>query len=73
MSHSSTSARLIDDPVVRCGELKAPGGVSFAITPSTASAGHALFADYRPSYRPEPAALPWERIVPFLAAHLRDA
>lgn len=29
-------------------------------------AGHAFFADYRPTYRPEPAALLWERIVPFL-------
>jgi carboxymethylenebutenolidase len=33
-------------------------------------AGHAFFADYRPSYRPEPAALLWERVVPFLAEHL---
>ena len=33
-------------------------------------AGHAFFADYRPSYRPEPAARLWERIVPFLARHL---
>lgn len=33
-------------------------------------AGHAFFADYRPSYRPEPAALLWERVVPFLAAQL---
>lgn len=36
-------------------------------------AGHAFFADYRPSYRPEPAALLWERIVPFLARHLLQA
>lgn len=35
-------------------------------------AGHAFFADYRPSYRPEPAALLWERVVPFLARHLHD-
>jgi carboxymethylenebutenolidase len=34
-------------------------------------AGHAFFADYRPSYRPEPAALLWERVVPFLDSHLR--
>ncbi len=34
-------------------------------------AGHAFFADYRPSYRPEPAARLWENIVPFLARHLR--
>lgn len=34
-------------------------------------AAHAFFADYRPSYRPEPAALLWERIVPFLAKHLK--
>ncbi len=33
-------------------------------------AGHAFFADYRPSYRPEPAALLWERIVPFFNRHL---
>jgi carboxymethylenebutenolidase len=33
-------------------------------------AGHAFFADYMPSYRPEPAARLWERIVPFLARHL---
>ena len=33
-------------------------------------AGHAFFADYRPSYRPEPAAKLWERIVPFFARHL---
>lgn len=35
-------------------------------------AGHAFFADYRPSYRPGPAALLWERIVPFLARHLKS-
>jgi carboxymethylenebutenolidase len=35
-------------------------------------AGHAFFADYRPSYRPVPAALLWERVVPFLARHLKD-
>jgi carboxymethylenebutenolidase len=34
-------------------------------------AGHAFFADYRPSYRPGPAALLWENIVPFLDKHLR--
>lgn len=33
-------------------------------------AGHAFFADYRPSYRPAPAAELWERVVPFLARHL---
>jgi carboxymethylenebutenolidase len=33
-------------------------------------AGHAFFADYRPSYRPGPAAELWEDIVPFLARHL---
>jgi|SRR5271165_3503149 len=36
-------------------------------------AGHAFFADYRPTYRPAPAAELWQRIVPFLARHLRDA
>jgi carboxymethylenebutenolidase len=35
-------------------------------------AGHAFFADYRPSYRPAPAALLWEQVVPFLARHLQD-
>jgi carboxymethylenebutenolidase len=35
-------------------------------------AGHAFFADYRPSYRPGPAAALWERIVPFLDAHLGE-
>jgi carboxymethylenebutenolidase len=35
-------------------------------------AGHAFFADYRPSYRPGPAALLWERVVPFLREHLQD-
>jgi carboxymethylenebutenolidase len=34
-------------------------------------AGHAFFADYRPSYRPEPAARLWANVVPFLARHLR--
>lgn len=34
-------------------------------------AGHAFFADYRPTYRPEPAALLWSRIVPFFERHLR--
>jgi carboxymethylenebutenolidase len=33
-------------------------------------AGHAFFADYRPSYRPGPAAKLWERVVPFFARHL---
>jgi carboxymethylenebutenolidase len=35
-------------------------------------AGHAFFADYRPTYRPEPAAKLWERVVPFLATHLQE-
>jgi carboxymethylenebutenolidase len=34
-------------------------------------AGHAFFADYRPSYRPDPAALLWQRVVLFLDRHLR--
>jgi carboxymethylenebutenolidase len=34
-------------------------------------AGHAFFADYRPSYRPEPAARLWAEVVPFLHAHLQ--
>jgi carboxymethylenebutenolidase len=36
-------------------------------------AGHAFFADYRPSYRPKAAAKLWERVVPFLASHLNPA
>ena len=35
-------------------------------------AGHAFFADYRPSYRAGPAAQLWERVVPFLARHLQQ-
>lgn len=35
-------------------------------------AGHAFFADYRPTYRPAAAALLWERVVPFLARHLAN-
>jgi carboxymethylenebutenolidase len=34
-------------------------------------AGHAFFADYRPSYRPEAAQRLWEHVVPFLDRHLR--
>jgi carboxymethylenebutenolidase len=33
-------------------------------------AGHAFFADYRPTYRADPAAKLWARVVPFLARHL---
>jgi carboxymethylenebutenolidase len=33
-------------------------------------AGHAFFADYRPSYRPAPAAKLWAEIAPFFARHL---
>jgi carboxymethylenebutenolidase len=35
-------------------------------------AGHAFFADYRPTYRPEAAAKLWREIVPFLKRHLQD-
>src|SRR3954447_3228548 len=35
------------------------------------NAGHAFFADYRPSYRPEAAARLWPNMLPFLDAHLR--
>ena len=35
-----------------------------------ADAGHAFFADYRPSYRPRAAAALWADIVPFLERHL---
>lgn len=34
-------------------------------------AGHAFFADYRPTYRPEAAAKLWGEVVPFLHAHLQ--
>ncbi|HLB21909.1 MAG TPA: dienelactone hydrolase family protein, partial [Solirubrobacteraceae bacterium] len=34
-------------------------------------AGHAFFADYRPTYRPEPAAKLWAELVPFLHRHLQ--
>ena len=36
-------------------------------------AGHAFFADYRPTYRPGPAAALWREIVPFLWQHLGTA
>jgi carboxymethylenebutenolidase len=36
-------------------------------------AGHAFFADYRPTYRPQPAAKLWEEIVPFLSRHLQTS
>jgi carboxymethylenebutenolidase len=35
-------------------------------------AGHAFFADYRPTYRPEPAAQLWREVVPFLHKHLQS-
>jgi carboxymethylenebutenolidase len=35
-------------------------------------AGHAFIADYRPTYRPEPAAKLWREIVPFLERTLGD-
>jgi carboxymethylenebutenolidase len=35
-------------------------------------AGHAFLADYRPTYRPGPAAKLWAEIVPFFAAHLQE-
>ncbi len=35
-------------------------------------AGHAFIADYRPSYRPEPAAKLWREIVPFLQRTLGE-
>ena len=34
-------------------------------------AGHAFLADYRPTYRPGPAAKLWAEIVPFFARHLQ--
>jgi carboxymethylenebutenolidase len=38
-----------------------------------AGAGHAFFADYRPTYRPQAAAALWREIVPFLTRHLEVA
>jgi carboxymethylenebutenolidase len=35
-------------------------------------AGHAFFADYRPTYRPAAAAQLWTQIVPFLERHLQS-
>ncbi|MCW3029126.1 MAG: Carboxymethylenebutenolidase [Solirubrobacterales bacterium] len=35
-------------------------------------AGHAFFADYRPTYRSGPAGKLWQEIVPFFARHLQD-
>jgi dienelactone hydrolase len=37
-----------------------------------ANAGHAFFADYRPTYRPAAAAELWGEIVPFLSLHLQS-
>jgi len=34
-------------------------------------AGHAFFADYRPTYRPQAVARLWAEIVPFLERHLK--
>jgi carboxymethylenebutenolidase len=34
-------------------------------------AGHAFFADHRPTYRPGPAAKLWGEILPFLERHLQ--
>lgn len=34
------------------------------------AAGHAFFADYRPTYRPEPAHQLWDEIVSFFRTHL---
>jgi carboxymethylenebutenolidase len=36
-------------------------------------AGHAFFADYRPTYRPGPAAKLWQETVSFLTRHLPTA
>lgn len=55
----------------RLGEAAAASGQPVRVDVYE-GAGHAFFADYRPSYRPGPAALLWERAVPFLAEHLQD-
>ncbi len=36
-------------------------------------AGHAFFADYRPTYRPQAAHRLWAEVVPFLERHLKSA
>ncbi len=36
-------------------------------------AAHAFFADYRPTFRPEPAAKLWSEVVPFLQRHLQSS
>jgi carboxymethylenebutenolidase len=36
-------------------------------------AGHAFFADYRPTYRPEPAATLWREVVSFLERYLSSS
>jgi carboxymethylenebutenolidase len=36
------------------------------------NASHAFFADYRPTYRPQAAGELWQRVLPFLAKHLKS-
>jgi carboxymethylenebutenolidase len=63
------------NPSPQVGEqLRARAGASGqeVIVDVYEGAGHAFFADYRPSYRPEPAARLWERVVPFFARHLQE-
>jgi carboxymethylenebutenolidase len=59
------------DDLRRVHEAAAASGqdVELEIYPD---AGHAFFADYRPSYRPEAAFALWSRMTGFLAQRLHD-
>ena len=65
------------EPLARArrAAARARAGAAVARSPSMSmrDAGHAFFADYRPTYRPGPAAQLWERVVPFFARHLQQA
>jgi carboxymethylenebutenolidase len=50
--------------------LEAAGKDKIATLESFAGAGHAFFADYRPSYRETPAFSLWPKMVFFLKRHL---
>ncbi len=67
------SARRITIPRPRsassCASARAASGQPVAVDVYE-GAGHAFFADYRPSYRPEAAAKLWTKVVPFLERHL---
>lgn len=60
---SPEDAQMLREALGRHGEL--------ADVQEYENAGHAFFADYRPSYRPEPAHALWSQMLSFLAAHLK--